>query len=49
MSFISLDIAAALTGVSKRTLWRRIAAGTLTASRGGGGGGGGRADPGQSG
>ncbi|MDY0072869.1 MAG: hypothetical protein RBR77_09500 [Thauera sp.] len=36
MSFISLDIAAALTGVSKRTLWRRIAAGTLTASRGGG-------------
>ncbi|MCO5762391.1 MAG: hypothetical protein NHG36_12885 [Chromatiaceae bacterium] len=33
MTLISLNTAAQLAGVSKRTLWRRIAASTLSASR----------------
>ncbi len=39
MSFISLNTAASLTGLTKRTLWRRIAAGNLMAFKGGGRGG----------
>lgn len=34
MTYINLESAAALTGLSRRTLWRRIADGSLTATQG---------------